>query len=360
MFKAFKKFEKLVDQSKIVLIIISRPLDFDCIGSGLVLKKYLESKGKKVTIMWPGHFSNEDREYYSFLPHFDEIIDFDTREILSKKNFDLLILVDGTNLIQFYESIHTSLNPPDLSIYNQIVNIDHHLGGINEELSGLTIRDHQVSSTAEVILNKIIPAAFIDPKIATLAYGAIAGDTGNFRWGLSPRTLKTAGMLLAKGAEVLKIVDRLFHYKTKTYFQMLAYAIENCEYREDLETMFLFLPDQKLKSVKLGVLEVAELKAAFQEDLAKRVRGFTRGIIVYEKIPGKTGISARGNSLYNQINLPRMLTELGGNGGGHFNACGMDVDGNFDEIKEKLIKLIEKYVKEQKSSLLLPSQVPVN
>lgn len=340
-----KAFEKLVDQSKIALIIISRPLDFDCIGSGLVLKKYLESKGKKVTIMWPGHFSSEDKEYYSFLPYFKEIIDSDTREILSKKNFDLLILVDGTNLVQFYDSVYNSANPPDLSVYDRVVNIDHHLGITNENLATLTIRDSQVSSTAEVILNKIIPQDFIDPQIATLIYGAIGGDTGNFQWSLSPKTLKTAGMLLSKGAEVLKIVDRLFHHKTKTYFQMLAFAIANCEYREDLGTMFLFLPDQKLKSAKLGVQEVAELKAAFQDDFAKRVRGFARGIIVYEKIPGKIGISARGNNLYNQINLPRMLTELGGNGGGHFNACGVDVDGNFEEIKEKLIKLMEKYVK---------------
>lgn len=334
-------FQDYIKSDNTVLIIASRPLDFDSFGSALMLKKYLEYLGKKVTIMHSSQISAEDKEHYSILPFFDEIIFEDTREVLSKKNFDLLILIDGTNFVQYYRE-NSSLPNPNLDAYDKIMHIDHHQA-LPEKLGTWTMQK-QLSSTAEVILSEIVPEEFIDKNIADLGYAAIVGDTGNFKWALYPGTFKLASQLLDKGANFEGIVDRFFFSRSKLYLEMMAYGILNCEYDEIAESQFLFLPYEKLQQDEINYHKLFVLKDAFQEEIARTVKGYPRGFMVYEEAKGKIIISARGNNLTNKINMPEMLKEIGGNGGGHKNACRAETEGDFEEIKQKLIDLIQKYL----------------
>lgn len=335
-----QKFLEILKGTKTVLIIGSRPLDFDSIGSGLILKKYLENSNKKVDLFFPASLRKEEKEEFSFLPYFDEVTDKDTREVLREKNYDVLILIDGSNLVQFYDSSQNASNIPDLKIYDKIIHIDHHFGN-PEKLGTYKIHDSKVSSTAELIATRIIPDKFIDKKIATLIYAAIVGDTGNFKWNFYPGTLKLASFLLDHGAQALEIINNLYFSKSKTSLEMTAFAISNIEYFEDIGTMFLFLPFEKLKEEEIDENKLNELKEAFSEELAKTVKGYPRGIFLYEKKPGEVHISARGNNLDNKINLPDLFSKLGGNGGGHFNATALNISNDFEEVKDSLIKLIQ-------------------
>lgn len=332
-------FQDYIKAEKAVLIICSRPLDFDSFGSGLILKKYLEHLGKQVTVMHSSQLSAEDKDHYSILPFFDEIIFDDTREVLSKKNFDLLILVDGTNFVQYYRE-NSALPSPNLDAYDKIMHIDHHQS-LPEKLGTWTLQK-QLSSTAEVILSEIVPEDFIDKNIADLGYAAIVGDTGNFKWALSPATLKLASKLLDKGANFEGIIDRFFFSRSKLYLEMMAYGILNCEYDDATESQFLFLPYEKLQQDGINHHKLFVLKDTFQEEVARTVKGYPRGFMVYEEVKGKIIISARGNNLTNKINMPEMLKEIGGNGGGHKNACRAEIEGDFENIKQKLIDLIQR------------------
>lgn len=66
------------------------------------------------------------------------------------------------------------------------------------------------SSTVEIIIREILPASFLDSKLATLAYAGISGDTGNFRWNFTAKTLKLASLLLEKGAKYLEVIEKSF------------------------------------------------------------------------------------------------------------------------------------------------------
>ncbi len=118
--------KNLLKHDKSALIIASRPLDLDCLGSGLILKKYLEHLGKDVRLFFPMEMTEEEKDFNKWLPYFDEVEGKDTREILSSKNFDVLFLLDGANLVQFYDSSETTDNPPNLAIYDKRIHIDHH------------------------------------------------------------------------------------------------------------------------------------------------------------------------------------------------------------------------------------------
>lgn len=341
--KATGIFEKLVQNNKNFLVIGSRRLDFDCIASGLIIKKYLEYLGKQATLIFPRKIDFEEKERYKFLPYFEEVIDEDTRTFIRGKKYDCLILVDGISLSQFYDTRLNSNNPPDFSKITEKVRIDHHLES-SATLDIDSICDTEASSTASLIIEKIIPESFIDSKIATLALAGLIDDTGNFCWNFNAQSLKTAANLLEKGADALTIVDRINFYGDIKYFEMLAYTINNSLHDSKLATSFLFLPFEKIKKDKINSKKLDNVGEAFKEELASRVRGYARGFMVDETIKGNISISARGNSLTNQINLPKLLTELGGNGGGHFNACGCEIKGDFDDIKERLKALIKKHL----------------
>ncbi|MDO8638573.1 MAG: DHHA1 domain-containing protein [Candidatus Daviesbacteria bacterium] len=335
-----EKFLEILKDEKTVLIIASDPLDFDCLGSGLILKKYLESLGKQVTLIWPGEVTRKDREYFNFLPYFDEVIFKDTREILKKKNFDVLVLVDGSSLVQFYDTSKTMDNPPDLSIYDTRIHIDHHLDN-GQELGTYTIKEVGASAATKIILDKIVPESFIDEKLATLGYAAILWDTGNFKWQFSDGTLEVANFLLGKGAKVDFLLNKLYSSYPKLRLEMLSLAIKNLEYDDALKTLFLYLPYQKFQTEKITEEKFAELREAFADEIAGKIAGYDRGILIHEREPNKIRISARGNNLYNKINLPKLLSEITPQGGGHFNACGAEVKGDFEEVKKSLLGLIK-------------------
>ena len=326
--------ERLLKKDKSVLIIASRPLDLDCLGSGLILKKYLEHLGKEVRLMFPMEMTKEEKKKNAWLPYFDEVEGEDTREILSHKNFDVLIMVDGGNLIQFYDSSETTDNSPDLSIYDKRIHIDHHQK--SENLGTYSLHNSKAAAAAEIILTKIIPKDFIDRDIATLGYAAVAGDTGNFRWNFSSSTLRLAAMLLGKGADTLLFLDKYFFSQSRIYFEMLAFAIENVEYADELGTAFLFLPYEKLQAAGIDENKLEELEQAFNATVARTVTSYPRGIILYEKVPGKIRCSTRGANLRNKISFPELLAEIGGNSGGHFHAAGLQIEGNFEEVKKSL------------------------
>jgi bifunctional oligoribonuclease and PAP phosphatase NrnA len=319
-----------------VLLITSQPIDPDCISSGLIMKRYLEHLGLDVTFRFPKEIIKDELARNSYLPLFNEFTNSDTRTLLAEGNYDTLILLDGTNLVQFYDYKNTTLPAPVLDKTKKIIQIDHHLGN-PEDLATYQIKNNKASSTIEIILSEIVPVEFLDKDLATLAYIGLMGDTGNFRWNFNPTTLQHAAMLLAKGVDPTEAIERMFSMKKKTYMDMLKYALENVEYDDELHTVFLFLPSSKLQLDGIDNAKYRLIKDAFIYDISKNIEGYALGIFMAEaEQKGTIKISARGSNLFNKVSLPDLWISLGGNGGGHFHASGMEINADFDEFKLKM------------------------
>lgn len=334
-----KEFEKYIKNVKSVLLITSQPLDLDCISSGLIMKLYLESLGFDVTFRFPRKITAEENDKFSYLPFFDEFHNEDTRDLLNKAQVDLLILLDGTNLVQYYDNANTKLPVPVINKFKKSIRIDHHPES-PERLAELNILDPSASSTIEVLLDQIIPENFLDKEIATLAYAGFIGDTGNFRWNFNPRALRQAALLLEKGADPTETINRMFSMKRKEYLNMLKFVLENIEFDDDLQTVFLFLPYDKFQSEAKPLGDFRLVKEAFINEVSKNVDGYHRGILLTEHAEkGRIKVHSRGNS-QNDVDLREMFKSLGGNGGGHFQTGGGDFEMDFDEFKEMLREAI--------------------
>lgn len=340
-----QQFFDYIKDDKTVLIIASQPLDLDSIGSGLVLKKYLESLGKIVTLVFPRNFSEFEKNQFNYLPFFNEIQDKDTRKFFTSKQFDNLIFIDGTSLTQYYDSEHDRANPPDINIYEKRVHIDHHLKLV-DSLGKLIIHDPNLGSTMELILAQIVPLDFFDKDTATLAYAAISGDTGNFQYAFSSQTLKLAGELMEKGADVELIIQKMFYDKPKDYFNKYCWVISQVEFNQQVRSTFLKLSLKLIKEQQFNRDQVDLVKDIYKEEIAKSVNGYDRGVIIEEKESGRIKVSARGNT-QNKISFPEAFAQVeGAKGGGHFNAAGFEIEGKtIDLVQEQIVKVFEKLLK---------------
>ncbi len=338
------RFDDYIQGSKKILLITSQPLDADCISSGLVMKRYLEHLGLDVTFRFPRELTQEEIAKHNYMPLFSEFTHADTRTLLADSSFDTIILLDGTNLIQFYDYTNRELPEPVLEQSKKIIQIDHH-SGEPEKLANLQIKDKTASSTIEIILAEIVPHDFLDKDLATLAYTGLVGDTGNFRWGFTSTTLSLAAMLLAKGVDATEAIEHMFSMKDKNYIEGLKYVLENIEYDDELSTIFLFLPFAKLKNDKIDVEKFRSIEAAFLEAISKNIAGYARGIIVSEFTSKKSlKIRGKGSNLHNKISLSDLWKTLGGNGGGHFHSAAMEIEADFAEFTMLMKREIKKSI----------------
>lgn len=338
-----------IESAEKVLIIPSHPIDFDCIGSGLILKKFLESKGKRVKIIISKQITSLDektREIYSSMPFFDEIEFIDSREI-NPNDFDLLFLLDGANLIQFYDSSKSQLNPLDLSKFKSVIHIDHHTQH-PEELGNMCIYDPHASSTTELILKNFIKDSFITNEIALLGYAAIVSDTGNFRWKISASTFYVTAKLLEKNIDYNRILNFELFTKSKSYLEYLPWIIESLEYDEASGIMFFSISHEKQKELSISSEKLSEIRRVFQDNIAAFFEGYPIGIMIVQRNEKDVSIYAKGNNYSNKINLPKLFMPLGGNGGGHFHFCSVVVPLTIENAKNSIKELVIKEISTNK------------
>lgn len=99
--KQSKNLIDVIGDKDNILIISSIPVDVDALASGAILKNYLKSYGKKVTLTCSGKLSLERRKIYSFLPYIADIKFADSWEALRRVQPTVLILIDSSTFEQF-------------------------------------------------------------------------------------------------------------------------------------------------------------------------------------------------------------------------------------------------------------------
>ena len=126
--------------------------------------------------------------------------------------YDLIITVDAPDL----EALsHLYKNHPDFFYHTPIINIDHRAE--NEYFGQINLVDVTASSCGEVCHDLIeeIDPSLIDEQVATAFLTGLIAKTKSFKTAnTTPKTLQTAGKLIAKGAKQETVVQHL--YRTRT------------------------------------------------------------------------------------------------------------------------------------------------
>lgn len=250
-----KQFERLLSQSKQILILLGQNPSGDAIGSAWALSLFLRKR--KVDAIVAVQDKDEYVKRYSFLHAPEQLIDdisgsrdfmlaFNTKHnnimnirteqdeeetrifitpqkgsidprdfsfIPAKFKYDLVIVLDSPDkesLGKVYEE------NPDIFYEVPVVNIDHH--NENDNFGQVNIVDLTSSSTAEIlagIFSNMDPNS-LDETIAKCLLTGIIEATNSFqKKNTTPKALQLSAMLMSKGADQQEIIRYL--YKTQPF-----------------------------------------------------------------------------------------------------------------------------------------------
>ncbi|MDL2232614.1 bifunctional oligoribonuclease/PAP phosphatase NrnA [Ruminococcaceae bacterium OttesenSCG-928-L11] len=301
----------LAEQDNIVIFCHRKP-DGDTIGSGFALFHALEAMGKTVRIECadPINWGRFPQIFGDYAP----------------KAFpaSFLVAVDVAD-----EGLLMDIHKP----YNRQVDlcIDHHKS--NSLFARHTVLDATCAAAAELIYRVVAELGIApNPKVATGVFTGITTDTGCFRHAnVTPDTHRIAAEMLAWGADGHFINQLMFENKTKGRMQIDKLMMDTIEFHFADRCAVVFVPADLKERFHVTEEELDGISA-----FPRTIEGVLAGVTIRDKGDGSYRVSLRSRS---PVDSSRICREFGG--GGHTNAAGCTITGTPDEVKQRLLAVVE-------------------
>lgn len=305
---------QIKSSEKIVVLTHESP-DGDAIGSSLAMKLMLEQLGKQADVIIP-----EYSRLFNFLPSADQI-----KTDSEIKNYDLAISVDCADLKRLAKNEY-------FENATKTIVIDHH--GSNKMYGDLNYVNPVSPACCEVLVGMFSYFKIdITKELGTCLETGIITDTGGFRHdGVNPETFEFTAELMRKGVNIPDIYKRTLRTNTKSNFLLLKKAIERMEILEEGQITYTYITMEDEEEVNAepgdheGLVEVG-----------RDIEGVEVSIFVRQKDENTYKISLRTSEKVNASDVCLMF-----GGGGHPRAAGASIQGDLEQVKEKIVKEVEK------------------
>ena len=291
--------------------------DGDGVGSSLGLYWLLRSLGKDAEVV----LRDDIPISYLTLPGADKI------KRVSEVNgkYDAIFVIECSDLSR----------PGIEGLEAQVtVNIDHH--STSEHFGTINWIDATASAVGEMIYNlcKAIGGR-ISKEIAECIYLAIVSDTGSFHFSnTTDRTLKVASELIKVGVKPAQISEVIYNSYPWSRIELLRQVLDTV--RRD-ETGKI--------AVMRQTLEMADNAEAVDGDnngfvnIPLAAKDVEAVLYMREVKPEAYRVSLRSKG---DINVARVAEKFGG--GGHKNASGLRVEGDWDELEVEILAELSKAI----------------
>lgn len=288
--------------------------DGDCVGSVMGLYLYLKKlcKDTQIQVM-----IEKPADIFNCISGVGEICS-DFQPVT--ENFDVFIALDCEKsrlgeAEKFFDSA------------KKRVNIDHHIsnaagcGDVNYVVP-------TASSASELVYQVMEDKRVIDEEIAKALYIGIIHDTGVFQYSnTAPQTLEIAAKLIAYGFDFPRLIDSTFYEKTFVQNRIMGQVLTESK---------LYLNGKCI----VGVADIAMMERyqANTKDLdgivsqLRNTKGVECALFLYEMKEKEYKASLRASG---DVDMAKVASCFGG--GGHVKAAGVTMQGDAQEIIDKLI-----------------------
>ena len=312
---------ELIENKNYFGITTHRRPDGDGIGSSLALYWLLASLGKNAEVIVRDPVPSSCIR----LPGADKVRRVETID----REYDAVFVMECSDVER-----------PGIRELDQqlVVNIDHH--STSELFGDINWIDSTASAVGEMIYNlcKAIGGR-VTREIAECVYTALLTDTGSFHYSnTTERTFKVASELLRAGVKPAKLAESVYNSYPWSRVQLLAQVMSSVK-RHD---------GGKVASIRQSQ-EMLELAKASEEDaegfvnIPLTAEEIEAVVMLKESSPGVFRASLRSKG---DVNVAKIAEKF--NGGGHKNAAGCTLRGNWDEVEEKLVDLLVEAVEHGK------------
>jgi phosphoesterase RecJ-like protein len=308
---------QLIEQKQRFMITSHVRPDGDGLGSGLALYWMLRALNKDVDVV----LRDRVPPSYEVLPGSELVIVQD----------DVTEVYDGAFIIEC-----SDVDRPGLpSLGNQfVVNIDHH--STTDTFGDINWIDSTAAAVGEMIYNLCKALGVeVTKEIAECIYTALLTDTGSFHFSnTTERTLKIASELVRRGVEPARISQALFYSSSFAKIKLLGLVLSDIERDESGRIAWITLDratmyqtnacDEDADGIVNQALSIGEVEAvAFFKELS----------------PGSYRISLRSKGKHNVAKVAELF-----GGGGHRNAAGCRIQGDFEDVKRQIIEGLQNAV----------------
>ena len=309
--------EEIKKANKIVILTHETP-DGDAVGSCLGLKLALEKIGKYSDIIMTNYART-----FEFLPRVSEI---ETESDI--KNYDLAISLDCANFKRLD-------NREYFENAKKTIVIDHH--GSNNMYGDINYVNPVAPACSEILLAILSYYEIeVDVEIGTCLLTGIITDTGGFQYpATTADTFEYAAELLRKGVDIADICKRTLQTKTKANFELQKRVMDRMEILENGKVAFSYIDQKDMDEVKAEEGDHEGLV-----NIGRNIEGVEVSIFIRQKDNENAyKVSLRSGSYVNVSDVCLMF-----GGGGHPRAAGALIQGTKEQVKEKLLKEIKKYL----------------
>lgn len=324
------KLVKLIQNSQSFIITTHRHCDADGLGSALGMLYALKKMGKSARLLLVDdlpsryHFLNTDLLVQTYNSPHTAIEDAD------------VALIFDTNAENLIQPLYAELKKH----CKHISFVDHHPFGdsLPTEYSFIQVDS---ASTGELVFDLIESLnVSLDKKIARSLYSSIAFDTQVFRYIRgSSRSLKICAKLLEYEKEPEKIHSYLFASYSKNKIKLLSEVFSKVEYPSP-EVVISTVSLEDLKKYDLKMDDVSDIL-----DFLMSINEIKIGAFFREDAVNEFKLSLRSKPFLDINHIAKFF-----GGGGHRQAAGALVKGDYFSVKKQVLKEILKTLDPKKKA----------
>jgi phosphoesterase RecJ-like protein len=294
----------------------------DAVGSNLGLVLALREMGKDVVAF----LEDPIPALCSFLPGSETVV----HTLEGQAPFDCTFAVDCGQIERLGDKFMAFEGK------GKLINLDHH--ATNDNFGDLNVVEPEASAAGEIVYDLLRAAdGEITEDVATNLYTAIHTDTGSFRYSsANPGAFRKAGELVGYGAKPWEVAMNIYENYPANRFKALALVLLTLDLSEDGHIASL--------QVTLDMLD----KVGGNRDLVDGFVNYARAIkdvevgVLFRECGGdvyKISLRSKG-----RVDVASVAQAFGG--GGHKNAAGCAVDGDFKSVSEKVLGKLRDVVDE--------------
>lgn len=320
-----KRVVRLVREKSRFLIVSHVNPDADAVGSILALGLALRNIGKKVVIYNRGGVP----QILRFLPG-SHLVRSSLTDISS--GFHATFVLDCADMDRAGDEFQEYLGSDGCGT---TVLIDHH--ETNSSSADLSLLDPDSSSTGMIVYSLLKELSFrITPDIAENIYTTIVSDTGSFGYSnTSPETFRVAAELVELGASPAETSQALFESEPLRKLKLLGFVLPTLEITEDGHIAWVMV-DRAMYEATGASREDTDGMVNFPRSIdGVRVAVLFRDEGDDNNPEWKVSLRSKG-----ETNVARVAKEFGG--GGHRQAAGCTVAGEFEQVKRRVISRVGK------------------
>lgn len=308
-----------IKKAENIVVLTHETPDGDAIGSSLAVKLVLDRMGKQADVIIP-----EYPRMYNFLPEIDTI-----KTESEIKNYDLAISVDCAVIKRLAQKEY-------FENAKKTIVIDHH--GSNNMYGDINYVNPASPACCEVLAGMFQYYGIeIDKNIGTCIMTGIVTDTGGFRHqGINAETFEFTAELIRKGVNIPDIYKRTLRTMTKANFLLSQKVMQRMEILENGKVTFTYITskDEEEANAEPGDHEGLV-------EIGRDIEGVEVSVFIRQKdYQDSYKVSLRSGDYVNVSDICLMF-----GGGGHPRAAGALLQGNIEQVKEKLLNEIRKVLK---------------